>query len=302
MSPNLTIRTCSNPADALAGTTAIVTGASRGFGRAIAAALSAAGAHVVGVARTARSSTQLRDELGDTFTPVTADAADPATANRLIDEHPPRTLVLCAGASPTMSPLQEQTWESFSQNWNVDVAQAFHWTRHALRRPLAPGSSVIAMSSGAAVNGSPLSGGYAGAKAAVKFIANYAAIESQRAGLGITFVSVLPRLTPATELGAKAVAAYAEPARRRCRHIRAGRRARAERGASRPVGTGDRRRSTPGPRRIPTHSVRPVGTGLKQLKSKGGEHHEHTPDRVGAGVGGRASAAAGEGEGGDARP
>jgi NAD(P)-dependent dehydrogenase (short-subunit alcohol dehydrogenase family) len=76
--------------------------------------------------------------------------------------------------------------------------------------PLAPGSSVIALSSGAAIKGSPLSGGYAGAKAAVRFIAGYAAIESQRAGLGISFVSVLPQLTPATELGAPHVAAYAE--------------------------------------------------------------------------------------------
>src|ERR1700761_4916554 len=199
-----------NHVDPLAGTTAIVTGASRGFGRAIATALAGAGAHVVGVARGSTQLEQLHDKLGDLFSPVTADAADPEVAKRLIDEHGPRTLVLCAGASPTMSPLQEQTWESFSQTWDVDVAQAFHWSRHALRRPLAPGSSVIAMSSGAAVNGSPLSGGYAGAKAAVKFIADYAAIESQRAGLGIGFVSVLPRLTPATELGAKAVAAYAE--------------------------------------------------------------------------------------------
>jgi NADP-dependent 3-hydroxy acid dehydrogenase YdfG len=196
-------------ADALAGTTAIVTGASRGFGRAIAAALAGAGANVVGVARGVAQLNELRDELGDTFTPVAADVADPATASRLLDGYRPRTLVLCAGASPTMSPLQEQTWESFTQTWNVDVAQAFHWSRHVLRHPLAPGSSVIAMSSGAAVNGSPLSGGYAGAKAAVKFIADYAAIESARAGLGISFVSVLPRLTPATELGAKAVAAYA---------------------------------------------------------------------------------------------
>jgi NAD(P)-dependent dehydrogenase (short-subunit alcohol dehydrogenase family) len=198
-----------NQRDALAGTTAIVTGASRGFGRAIAVALSAAGVRVVGVARGGAQLDELRDELGETFTPVAADAADPVLAGRLIDEHRPHTLVLCAGASPTMSPLPEQTWESFSQIWNVDVAQAFHWTRLALRHPLAPGSSVIAMSSGAALNGSPLSGGYAGAKAAVKFIADYAAIESQRAGLGISFVSVLPRLTPATELGAKAVAAYA---------------------------------------------------------------------------------------------
>ena len=180
----------------LTNSTAIVTGASRGFGRGIAAAFTAAGAHVVGVARNGAD--------------VTADAADPAAATRLIDEYQPRTLVLCAGATPQMSPLQEQTWESFSQNWNVDVAQAFHWIRHALRRPLAPGSTVIAVSSGAAINGSPLSGGYAGAKATVKLITDYAAIESQRAGLGIEFVSVLPQLTPATDLGAKAVAAYAE--------------------------------------------------------------------------------------------
>jgi NAD(P)-dependent dehydrogenase (short-subunit alcohol dehydrogenase family) len=196
--------------DGLVGTTALVTGASRGFGRAIAAALSGAGAHVVGIARTRAQLDEVRDELGETFTPVTADVADPLTARRLIAEHVPRTLVLCAGAAPRMSPLQDQTWETFSQNWNVDVAQAFHWTREALQQPLAPGSSVIAISSGAAINGSPLSGGYAGAKATVRFIVSYAAIESERAGLGINFVSVLPRLTPATELGAKAVQAYAK--------------------------------------------------------------------------------------------
>ncbi|MDT5236738.1 MAG: hypothetical protein QOF47_2725 [Mycobacterium sp.] len=180
----------------LAGSTAIVTGASRGFGRGIADALAAAGARVVGVARSGAT--------------VSADAADPATAGRLFDEYQPRTVVLCAGSAPQMSPLQEQTWESFSQNWNVDVAQAFHWIRHALQRPLAPGSTVVAISSGAAINGSPLSGGYAGAKATVRLVTGYAALESERARLGIDFVSVLPALTPATDLGEKAVAAYAE--------------------------------------------------------------------------------------------
>jgi NAD(P)-dependent dehydrogenase (short-subunit alcohol dehydrogenase family) len=191
-------------------TTAIVTGASRGFGRGIAAALVAAGAHVVGVARGGTQLEEVRAELGDSFTAVTADAADPATAGRLVGEYRPRTLVLCAGAAPLMAPIQNQTWESFSANWNVDVAQAFHWTREALRCPLDPGSSVIVFSSGAALNGSPLSGGYAGANAMVKFLAGYAAIESERAGLGIDFTSVLPQLTPATELGARAVSAYAE--------------------------------------------------------------------------------------------
>lgn len=193
----------------IAGTTAIVTGASRGFGRAIAAAFTEAGAHVVGVARTDAHLQMARDELGDTFTAVAADAADPQTAARLIDEYRPHTVVLAAGLAPRMMPLMDQTWASFSENWNVDVAQTFHWIRYALRRPLAPGSAVVAFSSGAAVNGSPLSGGYAGAKAAVRFITGYAAEESRRAGLGIGFASVLPRLTPATDLGAKAVAAYA---------------------------------------------------------------------------------------------
>lgn len=197
-------------ADGLAGTTAIVTGAGRGFGRAIAAALAAAGVRVVGVARTRSQLEEVRTQLGDAFTPVVADAADPATAERLIDEYRPRTVVLCAGATPPMMPLQEQTWETFSENWNSDVAQAFHWVRQTLLRPLAPGSSVIVMSSGAALNGSPLSGGYAGAKATVRFITSYAGIEAQRAGLGIGFTAVLPRLTPATALGAAAVAAYAD--------------------------------------------------------------------------------------------
>jgi NAD(P)-dependent dehydrogenase (short-subunit alcohol dehydrogenase family) len=196
--------------DHLAGTTAIVTGASRGFGRAIATALTQAGAQVVGVARTAVLLDEARAHLGDAFIPVVADAADPATASQLIDKYAPRTVVLCAGSAPQMSPLHEQSWETFGANWNVDVAQAFHWTRHALQRPLAPGSSVILMSSGAAVNGSPLSGGYAGAKATVRFIGSYAAGESDRAGLGITFTSVLPRLTAVTDLGAQAAAAYAE--------------------------------------------------------------------------------------------
>ena len=197
-------------ADGLAGTTAIVTGAGRGFGRAIACGLAAAGAQVVGVARTRSQLEEVRTQLGDVFTSEVADAADPETARRLIDQYRPRTLVLCAGATPRMTPLQDQTWETFSENWNADVAHAFHWTRHALLRPLAPGSWVIVMSSGAALNGSPLSGGYAGAKATVRFITSYAAMEAQRAGLGIGFTALLPRLTPATDLGAVAVAAYAE--------------------------------------------------------------------------------------------
>jgi RNA polymerase sigma-70 factor (ECF subfamily) len=193
----------------LTGATALVTGASRGLGRGIAVALSNAGARVIGIARERGPLEELRSELGESFTAVTADAADPVAAGHLIDAYRPAILVLNAGASPLPRPIQRHTWETFSRTWEVDVKQAFHWTREALLAPLAPGSTVIALSSGAALRGSPLSGGYAGAKAAIKWLTSYAAEESARDALGIRFVSLLPQLTPETELGAAAVAAYA---------------------------------------------------------------------------------------------
>ncbi len=196
----------------LSGTTALVTGASRGLGRGIAAALSAAGAHVIAVARDGGPLADLRAQLTGSVTPVSADVADPVVAGQLIDAHRPGILVLNAGAAPLTRPLQHQTWQTFSRNWEVDVQHVFHWTREALLVPLNPGSVVVTMSSGAALRGSPLSGGYAGAKATVRFITSYAAEESARAGLGIRFISVLPQLTPETALGAPGVAAYASRA------------------------------------------------------------------------------------------
>ncbi len=193
----------------LDGSTALVTGASRGFGRAIATALSKAGVSVVGVARSAPGLQELAAETGGSVTAEIADAADPVVAGQLLDRYHPRLLVLNAGAAPLSRPLYQHTWQTFSRNWEVDVQHAFNWTREALLRPLEPGSTVVVMSSGAAVAGSPLSGGYAGAKATIRFIAAYAASESSRSNLGIRFVAVLPQLTPATELGKAAVAAYA---------------------------------------------------------------------------------------------
>jgi NADP-dependent 3-hydroxy acid dehydrogenase YdfG len=196
------------PTQELSGT-ALVTGASRGFGRAIAIALATHGAHVVGVARDRDRLEEVHAQLGGTFTPVAADAADPVVAGLLLDKYRPRTLILNAGAAPLTRPIHRQTWATFSRNWEVDVQHAFNWTREALLLPLEPGSVVIAMSSGAAVKGSPVSGGYAGAKATIRFIASYAAAESRRSTLGITFTAVLPQLTGETDLGATAVAAYA---------------------------------------------------------------------------------------------
>ncbi|MEV3973033.1 SDR family oxidoreductase [Streptomyces sp. NPDC050698] len=189
--------------------TAVVTGAGRGFGRAIAAALVATGTGVIGIARTERELRAVRDEIGAGFTPLAADATDEALAHEVIRRHRPGLLVLNAGVTPHMAPVHEQTWESFSRNWLTDTRHVFTWTRAALREPLAPGSVVVSMSSGAVLGGSPLSGGYASAKAAIRYIRGYAADEARRAELGIRFHVLLPNMTPAGGVGSVAVDGYA---------------------------------------------------------------------------------------------
>jgi NAD(P)-dependent dehydrogenase (short-subunit alcohol dehydrogenase family) len=172
--------------------TTIVVGASRGLGRGIATALADAGAPVIAVARTQTALAELVVGAGN-ITPEVADATDPTVAASVLDRYDPATVVVVAGAPPVMRPLQDQTWVTFSVNWHADVRIAFHWLRAILTKPLRPGGRVIVISSGAALGaGSPLSGGYAGAKATQRFITNYAREESDRSGLGITFTAVFP--------------------------------------------------------------------------------------------------------------
>jgi 3-oxoacyl-[acyl-carrier protein] reductase len=68
------------------------------------------------------------------------------------------------------------------------------------------------ISSGAALQGSPLSGGYAGAKATQRFITAYAQDEARRAGLDITVTAVLPQFAPQSSVGRAGVEAYAAQA------------------------------------------------------------------------------------------
>jgi NAD(P)-dependent dehydrogenase (short-subunit alcohol dehydrogenase family) len=196
----------------LSGSTAIVTGASRGFGRATAIALASRGAHVVGVARSSGPLKELEEQLGGLFTAEAGDVADASLAGQLFARYSPQTVVLNAGTTPVMGPLPEQTWQNFSRTWEVDVHQVFNFLREALTVPMAPGGVVVSFSSGAALRGSPLSGGYAGAKATIKLLSSYAGSESAGASLGLRFVSLLPQLTNSTALGRTGVGAYAERA------------------------------------------------------------------------------------------
>ena len=191
----------------LTGKNVIVIGGSRGVGRRIVEAATSNGAHVLAVARQEGPLRQLAEEVSDTEV-LSLDATDKGAPSRVFDVLQPDILVLCAGAFPPAAPLHEQSWHEFAVNWETDVKIAFHFCKAALARPLPEGASVILISSGAAIAGSPISGAYAGAKQTQIFIANYGQKESDRLGLGLRFVALAPLIMPDTELGKRAVAGY----------------------------------------------------------------------------------------------
>jgi len=90
------------------------------------------------------------------------------------------------------------------------VKGGLYWLQAALNLPLAPGSRVLVGSSGAAQQGSPLSGGYAGAKRMLWMMAKYANGISQQKGLGIRFQAIVPmQIIGGTGVGAAGAGAYA---------------------------------------------------------------------------------------------
>jgi NAD(P)-dependent dehydrogenase (short-subunit alcohol dehydrogenase family) len=180
---------------------ALVIGAAGGVGRATAGALTAAGARVVAAGRE-------------------RDATDPVQVAALLAEADPELVVVAAGTRPRMVSIEEQSWESFSAPWNVDVKIAFEVGRAALALPLRPNSTVVIVSSGAGLAGSPLSGGYAGAKRMQMFLAGYLQRAADARKLAIRFVALAPhQFLAGTAIGEAAAAAYGAEAGRSAQDV-----------------------------------------------------------------------------------
>lgn len=187
----------------------VVIGGSKGVGRAIVAAAHAQGAQVLAVARQAEPLSKLAAEFPGVGT-LQLDATDENAPAQVFATLFPDVLVVCAGATPHMAPLGEQSFEQFSRNWNSDVKMALIFSQAALTTPFPSGTTIILISSGAALNGSPMSGGYAGSKRTQMFIASYAQQEAERMNLGLRFIALVPGgIMPGTDLGKAAVSGYA---------------------------------------------------------------------------------------------
>ncbi len=186
----------------------VVTGGSHGLGLGLVEALVEQGAYVTIVARGAEALTTARARLG--VATVSADVTDEVAAQNIVAECEPDILVLNAGAIPAMGRLDQLSWAAFSETWEQDVKAGLYWLKAALNAPLKPGSRVLVVSSGAAVNGSPLSGGYAGAKRMLWFMAKYANGISEKKALGIRFQTIVPQLmVRGTGIGDAGANAYA---------------------------------------------------------------------------------------------
>src|SRR5215471_4703192 len=189
------------------GQTALVVGASRGFGRGVVESLVASGMTVTAVARSRENLEDLARKTSVRI--IVADATDEQAAKRILSETKPNLLVLSAGTPLDLRPLHEHSWETFSRPWEVDTKLTFFWVRAALRAEDGP-QHVVVFGSGAALFGSPLSGGYAGAKKMNGFIAEYAAGVTSRTKRPIRFHCLIPPMSPYTEFGAAAARAYAK--------------------------------------------------------------------------------------------
>ena len=166
------------------------------------------GAKVTVVARGAEALTAVADRLG--VATIQADITDEAAAYRIVGDISPDILVLNAGATPPMGRLDQLSWKDFSVAWETDVKAGLFWLQAALNVPLKPGSRVLVGSSGAAVTGSQMSGGYGGAKRMLWFMAKYANGAAQEKNLGIRFQAILPRMMIlGTGIGDTAANAYA---------------------------------------------------------------------------------------------
>jgi NAD(P)-dependent dehydrogenase (short-subunit alcohol dehydrogenase family) len=194
----------------LDGKNVVILGASGSVGTVLVRRLAADGAHILAVARNGSGLDALAKDVAG-IDILSLDATQDDAPTQVFRTLSPDVLIVCGGATPPTAPIHELTWPQFSANWEGDVKMAFLFCRAALTKPLAAGSVVILISSGAALGGSPISGGYAGAKRTQMFIANYSQKESDRLGLGVRFVALAPAMImPNTALGKLAVDNYAK--------------------------------------------------------------------------------------------
>ncbi len=179
----------------LAGTLALVTGASRGIGLAVAERLGAAGAHVVRLARS------LADRSATGRTDLRCDLTDPAQVERavarvLAERGVPAIVVNNAGIF-FIKPVAETTPEDFARTLAVNLTAPFLLARalvpHLVQRGAGHFVTIGSVSDHVAYTGSTA---YAASKYGLRGMHEVLRAELARSGVRTTLVSPGPVDTP----------------------------------------------------------------------------------------------------------
>ncbi|MGK3204053.1 SDR family oxidoreductase [Amycolatopsis sp. MEPSY49] len=183
--------------------TVFVTGASAGFGDAIARRFVAEGARVIAVARSGDKLEKLAGELGDAVLPVTLDVSDPGAVRQKIDALPAEwaavdVLVNNAGLAKGLEPAHKADLDDWDQMIATNVRGLAHVTRALLPGMVERGRGHV-INIGSIAGTYPYPGGnvYGATKAFVhQFSLN---LRSDLHGTGVRVTNVEPGMVGGTD-------------------------------------------------------------------------------------------------------
>jgi 3-oxoacyl-[acyl-carrier protein] reductase len=154
----------------LSGKHALVTGASRGIGEAIARRLAQSGAHVTLAARSKERVEQIASEIGPNAQPLELDITAPDLRDKikvLLDQHAIDILVNNAGVTEDQLFLRMKP-ESWTNVLRTNLDSAFHITQEVVKKMIrAQWGRIINISSVVGLMGNPGQVNYASSKAAL---------------------------------------------------------------------------------------------------------------------------------------
>jgi 3-oxoacyl-[acyl-carrier protein] reductase len=183
--------------DELRGKAALVTGGSRGIGRAIALGLAARGAGIaIGYVRNEGAAGEVAKsiaDMGGEAAAVRADLSRPDEVTRLFEEAESRIgaldIVVASAADMLVKPLAECTEEDYDRIFDANAKGVFFTLREAARR-LNDGGRIIVLSTGGTKLFFPDQSLYLGSKGAAEQFVR--ALSWELAGRGITVNTVSP--------------------------------------------------------------------------------------------------------------
>jgi NAD(P)-dependent dehydrogenase (short-subunit alcohol dehydrogenase family) len=167
----------------LSGRTAVITGASRGIGLAIAQRLAADGANVVLTARKQESADAAAEQVGGGAVGVAAHAVDEDAAKRCVEMTLDRfggidILINNAGTNPAYGPLIEQDHGRFAKIFEVNLWAPLLWTSLAVKAWMGEhGGAIVNTASIGGMHQSPQMGLYNATKAALIHVTKQLALE-----------------------------------------------------------------------------------------------------------------------------